>query len=519
MNQSAITARVRMPSRNSFRRQRALAGLLAGALAGLFGSLAIDLPHEFGATLLLSMGLGVLFGLVCGPSCLDAGAGLVWGQAYGLLWWVIGALTLAPLAGGKDLLWTAVSAGDLFAELLAQWVGLGALLGLVYYWLSLWLVGTRPAAELDPDGQPTRHAPMGQAIVPPLVQSLIIGALSGLLGSWVFARGIDRAAFYPLVAQLVRSESMMVGTTLHYLIGAVIGITFGLLFQREARRPGLGLIWGMSYGLLWWVVGPLTLMPWLLGVWQRADWSLSAGQQAAPSLIAHLLYGALVGYITGVASKLWEVLFVASDPLHRTAEGAGVRGVRNIGMGVAGGVAGGLLFTIIMAGSGALPAVASLVGARSSLVGLLVHLVISIIVGVTYGLLFQAQTRSYGAGLAWGLLYGLFWWALGALTLFPLLLRRAPDWSLGVIAGAYPSLVGHLLYGAGLGLFFHYLAARYDAELGRRRPPGHRRRVFPAAGRSDEGTAAPALWAVTLVVGVLLTLLLSVGASSGSSGY
>jgi uncharacterized membrane protein YagU involved in acid resistance len=432
---------------------------------------------------------------------------------------VIGSLTLLPLAGGQDLLWTAASAGDLFTELLAQWVGLGALLGLVYYWLSLWLVRIAPAAELVPDGQPTRHAPMGQAIVPPLVQSLIIGALSGLLGSGVFARGIDRAAFYPLVAQLVRSESMMVGTTLHYLIGAVIGITFGLLFQREARRPGVGLIWGMSYGLLWWVVGPLTLMPWLLGVRQPADWSLSAGQQVAPSLIAHLLYGALVGSITGVARKLWEVLFVASDPLYRAAEGAGVRSVRTIGMGMAGGIVGGLLFTVVMVGVGALPAVASLVGASSSVAGLLIHLVISILVGVSYGLLFQQQAGGYGAELAWGMLYGLCWWVLGALTLFPLLLRQAPDWSLGVIAGAYPSLVGHLLYGAGLGLFFHYLAARHDIELSRETPSGHRRRVFPAARRNAEGTAAPALWAVTLVIGVLLPLLLSVGASSGSSGY
>ena len=77
----------------------------------------------------------------------------------------------------------------------------------------------------------------------------------------------------------------------------------------------------------------------------------------------------------------------------------------------------------------------------------------------------------------------------------------------------YPSLVGHLLYGAGLGLFFQFLARRYDAELSSRAQLGTRgtRFAHPAYRRPRRrcaGTPAPALWAVTLVLGVMLPLLL-----------
>jgi hypothetical protein len=173
-----------------------------------------------------------------------------------------------------------------------------------------------------------------------------------------------------------------------------------------------------------------------------------------------------------------------------------------------------------MVGIGALPRVASLVGASSVGAGFIVHLIISVIIGSSYGLLFEREAYSYGSGLAWGLAYGLLWWLVGALTLFPILLRQPVDWSLPTVIGFYPSLVGHLLYGAGLGLFFQILARRYDALSGRVQPgtqgthrtaslPGVPLVRVPLARQRTAGTSAPALWAVTLVLGVVIPLLLS----------
>ena len=136
------------------------------------------------------------------------------------------------------------------------------------------------------------------------------------------------------------------------------------------------------------------------------------------------------------------------------------------------------------------------------------------ILASSYGLLFQREAYSHGAGLAWGMVYGLLWWLLGAVTLFPILMRQSADWSLEVVTTLYPSLVGHLLYGAGLGLFFQYLARRYDVELSGHAQLGTQgtrfaQRASRPPKRRCAGTPASALWAVTLVLGVILPILLS----------
>ena len=58
----------------------------------------------------------------------------------------------------------------------------------------------------------------------------------------------------------------------HYLIAVTIGASFGLLFQRDVRCPGSSICWGLGYGLFWWFLGPLTLMPILLG--HAPTWSM-----------------------------------------------------------------------------------------------------------------------------------------------------------------------------------------------------------------------------------------------------
>ncbi len=495
-------------------RNRLLAGLLAGIVGGVMFGLLVPAPLGFGFNLVVSAVLGLLFGLTLGRHIRTPGSGLLWGEAFGLFWWLIGSLTLIPLLSGQGLAWTTTAVTQAFPLLLGQVVAFGSVLGLGTYLFIRLLTRMAPPHSHSQPTDGTFKRPMGQAIVPPLVQALIIGGFGGLFGSWLFAQGIEQAQFFPLVAQLMGSSSLVVGEWLHYLIGIVIGITFGLLFHHDVRGTGPGLVWGLSYGLIWWIIGPMTLMPLLLGVETRPDWSLSAAQAAFSALIAHLLYGALVGLFYALANRVWQLLFVDSDPLNRPLEAAGARGLRAILMGQAGGLIGGLLFTVVMAGIGALPDVASLVGGTSIFAGFLVHLIISLIIGSSFGLLFQREAYSYGAGLAWGLAYGVLWWLLGAVTLFSVLLRQPVDWSLAAVTALFPALIGHLLYGIGLGLFFQFLARRYDDTLSgwpQRGAQGTRLTTSNTTSSVPQiaGTATPALWVVTLILGVLLPLLLS----------
>jgi uncharacterized membrane protein YagU involved in acid resistance len=164
------------------------------------------------------------------------------------------------------------------------------------------------------------------------------------------------------------------------------------------------------------------------------------------------------------------------------------------------------LFTLVMVQIGFLPAVARLVGSESEVVGLVVHLVIAEIVGASYGLLFRRQAFDPAAAIGWGVSYGFVWWILGPLTLAPIILGTTPAWTVAAATIAFPSLIGHLAYGAGLGLAFHALEARYSPWWITRSEVELRRMN---ARRAEASSAGPALWALLVLVSVLLPIVLA----------
>ncbi|WP_344137991.1 hypothetical protein [Saccharopolyspora halophila] len=110
--------------------------------------------------------------------------------------------------------------------------------------------------------------------------------------------------------------------------------------------------------------------------------------------------------------------------------------------GAAAGLAGGVVFGVLMAVTGMLPMVAMLVGGSGAGIGIVVHLAISAILGAGFGLVapFHGFWPLAGAGLA----YGAVWWVLGGLLLMPLGLGM-PILQFG--AASIQSLLGHLIYG------------------------------------------------------------------------
>ncbi|MCA1850741.1 MAG: hypothetical protein LC672_06760, partial [Acidobacteria bacterium] len=74
--------------------------------------------------------------------------------------------------------------------------------------------------------------------------------------------------------------------------------------------------------------------------------------------------------------------------------------------------------------------VAMVVRSDSMVVGWLYHLFNSAVIGALFGLALGGRAQSYGAGLGWGALYGLFWWVLGGQILMPVFLGMPPFASL-----------------------------------------------------------------------------------------
>jgi hypothetical protein len=124
--------------------------------------------------------------------------------------------------------------------------------------------------------------------------------VAGLTGALVSAPLMFATGVLPRTAGPGTAFSSALGLAVHLLIGAVLGMSYGLLFRDEAPTAGWGFLWGSVFGIIWWYLGPMTLLPLLLT--GECDWSNDAASQLLPSLLGHLVYGG----VTAVAFFAFE---------------------------------------------------------------------------------------------------------------------------------------------------------------------------------------------------------------------
>jgi hypothetical protein len=123
------------------------------------------------------------------------------------------------------------------------------------------------------------------------------GIVGGLAGGAVFGMMMAMMGVLPMIGKMVGQPSPAVGFAMHMMISAGIGASYPVLFGRFATATRSGLLAGMSYGGAWWVLGPLVLMPGMMGMGYGANLNLAAAKAALPSLMGHLLYGAILGLV------------------------------------------------------------------------------------------------------------------------------------------------------------------------------------------------------------------------------
>ena len=289
------------------------------------------------------------------------------------------------------------------------------------------------------------------------------------------------------------------------LVGALAGVGFALLYPRPTESAGAGLIRGSMYGFLWWVAVPVSILPMLNG--SSLPWDAAEVRDVFLTLPACILSGASIALFYQCIGGLLGLLFSDSVP-GGNQEGVGTQALRTLARGVVSGFVGGLVVTGVMAETGALDDVASLIGATSPLTGFFVHLVIANLVGASYGLLFRGQSYDLSSPLGWGASYGFIWWLVGTLTLMPILLGATHNWTADAASQVFPYLIGHLAYGAGLGVTFYLLERRY-------RPwwiPMRQADVARVTRRREQIlTSGPALWTLVVVVSLTLPVLLGAG--------
>lgn len=456
-------------------------GVLVGALGGTLERVLAPGLSSHGV--LVGAAYGLIFALLFGPRAKSPGAGLIWGLGYAFLLWLAVPAGILPVAtGAMHSMGMLSTAQARFPELVAYLICFGMPLG-----VGLGVLGLR-STPVHP-----RYS---------LSRTIVLGGLAGIVGGWAFGKWMAQANFFPLIAGLVNSQSANVGMTLHFIIAVIIGATFGLLFQRDVLGYGSCMGWGLGYGIFWWFLGPLTIMPLWLG--KPLDWSLGRADALFGSLIGHIIYGVLLGSIYATADRIWTRLFIASDPINREFEGAGLRVLHTLLWGASAGAVGGLVSSPVMIATGVLSRATGLSSMAPLSLAVVIHLCVSAVVGMSYGLLFRHEASSLGLGVAWGWMFGLICWYLGPLTLSPMILHGSFDWTTQAAAPLLPSLMGYLIYGATTAFTFLALERRYAQWLllDPRTAARELRRTRPV------GTPAPALWMFVLGLGVLLPILL-----------
>jgi hypothetical protein len=140
---------------------------------------------------------------------------------------------------------------------------------------------------------------MRNRVVAGMVAGILAGIVFGFMMQAMTAPTPDgsRMPMMAMVAQVVRSNSLAVGWLYHLFNSAVIGAIFGwTLGDRVAGRLGPGAGWGAFYGLVWWILGGLILMPVFLGMSAFAPLKMPPMRPVAMgSLMGHLVFGLILG--------------------------------------------------------------------------------------------------------------------------------------------------------------------------------------------------------------------------------
>jgi len=292
-----------IPGRVQFHLSRALlvggfAGVLGGMVFGHWSSAGDFFPlitgfgelHSHLATttlqLIVAMLIGSSFGLLFQRDVRGYGSSMGWGLGFGIFWWFLGPLTIFPLTSRMPLDWSAERGSEVFGSLVGH-ILYGLVLGIAYAAIDrLWV-------KLFIESDPLNREPGGPGLL--VLRSLAWGAFAGFAGGIISSPVMFATGVLPRIAGVDTPFTELRGVMLHLLVSMIVGMTFGLLFRHESPSIGLGAMWGWLFGMIWWYLGPITLLPLLLT--GETDWRATAVSALLPSLMGHLIFGATTALV------------------------------------------------------------------------------------------------------------------------------------------------------------------------------------------------------------------------------
>ncbi len=131
-----------------------------------------------------------------------------------------------------------------------------------------------------------------------IVGGVVAGLVFGMMMQMMMAPAPEggQMPMMAMVAKVVQSDSMAVGWFYHLFNSAFIGAIFGWILGGRVSGYPSGFTWAALYGVFWWILGGLILMPILLGMPAFAPLMMETMRLVAVgSLMGHIIYGLILG--------------------------------------------------------------------------------------------------------------------------------------------------------------------------------------------------------------------------------
>jgi hypothetical protein len=124
----------------------------------------------------------------------------------------------------------------------------------------------------------------------PTQRPRLAGALAGAIAELpTVAIMLATDAWQPLLRAV--GLSVVSGFALHFSLVLLGGGLYGQLFQRAANDRNGGWLFGLAFGFLGWMAGPVTALEWIMGR------PVIAGAPAQGLFAAYLLWGLCLGLL------------------------------------------------------------------------------------------------------------------------------------------------------------------------------------------------------------------------------
>lgn len=127
-------------------------------------------------------------------------------------------------------------------------------------------------------------------------REILYGALAGFVAAVIFGLMMLQMmpGVLPKIAKLYGFTSANTGFVIHLIHGMLIGGLYGVIPGTTTTKAA-STFYGLVYGLVWWILGPILIMPtWLAGSPRLSGEGIQA---ALPSLPGHLVFGILLGLL------------------------------------------------------------------------------------------------------------------------------------------------------------------------------------------------------------------------------